>query len=192
MIKINLLPVRLARKKENIRSQLSVYFLSVLFTLLVMTYLVSSFSSHVKSLAEDTRRVQEEISRYNKLVQEMEKEKQQKDLLQKKLGVLDKLQEENTGPVHILDEISKNIPEKRLYLKAVKQDGKTILLEGIAMDNETIASYMRSLAASPYFAGVDLINSAQEMVSGVKLMQFTIAGETRMPQVEHKGGENKT
>ena len=39
MIRINLLPVRAARNKENIRWQISVFFLLIFFALMVMTYL---------------------------------------------------------------------------------------------------------------------------------------------------------
>ncbi|MDD5450496.1 MAG: PilN domain-containing protein [Desulfovibrionales bacterium] len=184
MIKINLLPVRLAKKKENIRKQLSVCLLSVFFIVLAMAYLGISFSYQIKSLTADIGEARNEIGEYNKVVQGLEEQKKQKDLIQKKLDVLGRLQRNKTGPVHMLDEISTNVPEKRLWLKAVKQTENKLLLEGVAMDNGTIALYMKSLAASPYFTNVDLINSAQETVNSVKLMQFSITCEIRGASVE--------
>ncbi|MEW6328039.1 MAG: PilN domain-containing protein [Thermodesulfobacteriota bacterium] len=186
MIKINLLPVRLAKKKENIRKQLSVCLLSVFFIVLVMAYLGISFSYKIKSLTADIGQVRNEIGEYNKVVQGLEEQKKQKDLIQKKLDVLGRLQRNKTGPVHMLDEISTNLPEKRLWLKAIKQTENKLLLEGVALDNATIALYMKSLAASPYFTNVDLINSAQETVSSVKLMQFSITCEIKGLQPENK------
>ncbi len=191
MIKINLLPVRLARKKENIRKQLSVYLLSLLFTILIMTYWCISSSYQIRSLTGEVKEVQGEINKYNKMVQEIEKQRKQKDLIQKKLLVLDQLQRSKTGPVHILDEISINLPEKKVWLKSVKQDGKGLMLEGIALDNETIAIYMKGLAASPYFTSVDLVNSAQETVKGIKLMQFTITCGTEVPQPGSVDGKDR-
>ncbi len=184
MIKINLLPVRLAKKKENIRKQLSVCLLSVFFIVLAMAYLGIFFSYQIKSLTDDIRRVRNDIGTYNKVVQGLEEQKKQKDLIQKKLGVLGRLQKDKTGPVHMLDEISANLPEKRLWLKAIKQNENKLLLEGVAMDNGTIALYMKSLAASPYFTNVDLINSAQETFKDVKLMQFSITCEIRGASVD--------
>ncbi|MFZ5994053.1 MAG: PilN domain-containing protein [Thermodesulfobacteriota bacterium] len=201
MIKINLLPVRLAKKKENIRKQLSVCLLSVFFIVLAMAYLGISFSYQIKSLTDDIGQVRNEIGEYSKVVQGLEEQKKQKDLIQKKLDVLGRLQRNKTGPVHMLDEISTNLPEKRLWLKAVKQTENKLLLEGVAMDNATIALYMKSLAASPYFTNVDLINSAQETVNSVKLMQFSITCEIKgasgdpsiaeQPADPKKKGENK-
>ncbi|MEW5949455.1 MAG: PilN domain-containing protein [Thermodesulfobacteriota bacterium] len=201
MIKINLLPVRLAKKKENIRKQLSVCLLSVFFIVLAMAYLGISFSYQIKSLTDDIGQVRNEIGEYSKVVQGLEEQKKQKDLIQKKLDVLGRLQRNKTGPVHMLDEISTNLPEKRLWLKAVKQTENKLLLEGVAMDNATIALYMKNLAASPYFTNVDLINSAQETVNSVKLMQFSITCEIKgasgdpsiaeQPADPKKKGENK-
>ncbi|MDP3029123.1 MAG: PilN domain-containing protein [Deltaproteobacteria bacterium] len=201
MIKINLLPVRLAKKKENIRKQLSVCLLSVFFIVLAMAYLGISFSYQIKSLTDDIGQVQNEIGTYNKVVQGLEEQKKQKDLIQKKLDVLGRLQRNKTGPVHMLDEISTKLPEKRLWLKAIKQNENKLLLEGVAMDNGTVALYMKSLAASPYFTNVDLINSAQETVKGVKLMQFSITCEIKgisvdpsiaeQPADKKKKGEKK-
>lgn len=185
MIRINLLPVRLARRKENVRRQISIYFLSIIFIALVTVYISMSFSKKIEALNSNIEQVQSEIKGYDKIAREVKEQKKQKDLIQKKLDVLNQLQRNKTGPVHILDEISANLPEKRLWLKAIKQDGKRLLLEGIALDNETIASYMKRLTASPhYFTNVDLVNSEQEMVKGIKLMRFAIVCETKVLSVE--------
>lgn len=194
MIRINLLPVRLARKKENIRKQLSIYLLSVLFVILVVAYLRGSLAQQVKALTSETEQVQNETKKYNQIVRQIEEQKRQRDLLQKKLEVLDQLEKGKAGPVHLLDEICARLPGAKVWLKSLKQDEKRLLLEGIALDNETIAAYMRNLSASPCFASVDLINSAQEMVQGVKLMQFTIACETKAPPgegLENEGSKKK-
>lgn len=193
MIKINLLPIRLAKKKENIRKQLSVCLLSVFFIVLVMAYLGISFSYQIKSLTDDIRQVRNDIGTYNKVVQGLEEQKKQKDLIQKKLDVLVRLQKDKTGPVHMLDEISAKLPERRLWFKAIKQTENKLLMEGVALDNATIALYMKSLAASPYFTNVDLINSAQETFKDVKLMRFSITCEIRglQPENKEKNSEKK-
>jgi type IV pilus assembly protein PilN len=50
VIKINLLPVRAARKKENIRYQVSMYLLCVVFSVCVMGYLTISMGSKTSDL----------------------------------------------------------------------------------------------------------------------------------------------
>ena len=50
MIRINLLPFRAARKKENIRRQVSIFLLSLVFLLIILFYYNSSLSSQIDGL----------------------------------------------------------------------------------------------------------------------------------------------
>lgn len=186
MIRINLLPVRLARKKENAKKQLSVYVLSILFTVLVMSYLGISFSGRVTSLAAELQKVQNDTNKYTKIVRELEQEKKQKEKIQEKLGLIKLLQNAKTGPVHLLDEICANLPAKKLSLNAMKQDDKGLNLKGIALDNETVAQYMKNLSHSPYLTNVELVNSEQLVVNGKKLMQFSVNCQMKAPQTGGK------
>jgi type IV pilus assembly protein PilN len=52
MIRINLLPFRAARKKENIRRQISIYVLSVAFLFIVMIYFFLQLNSTLNGLKD--------------------------------------------------------------------------------------------------------------------------------------------
>ncbi len=191
MIKINLLPVRLARKKENAQRQLSVYVLSVLFLVLVMSYVAISFSDRAKSLSAELDETRTETTKYQKTVQEMDQQKKRKEFIQEKLALINQLQLTKSGPVHILDDISAKLPPRKLWLTTLRQDQKGMFLTGMALDNESIAQYMRNLSTSPYFVAIDLINSAQTIENEKKLMQFAINCQMKAPTTNSEGPGDK-
>lgn len=183
MIRINLLPVRLAKKKENTYRQLSIYILSILFVASVGGYLWFHLSEQAAALAKDLETVRSETSRYNKLVKEMADQKKEKELTQEKLDLINRLKITKTGPIHVLDDICTRLPKSRLWLDTVKQDEKGLFIKGIAIDNITIAEYMKELAGSPYFSNIDLINSEQKVIKDTKLMEFTFVCQTKAPDL---------
>jgi len=59
----------------------------------------------------------------------------------------------------------------------VKKDGSKLGMEGIALDDETIANFMTSLRKSKLFKNVDLVVSEQVEQSKVKLRKFILSCE---------------
>ena len=57
MIRINLLPFRAARKKENIRRQVSYYFGCVMLAVFVMIYAFLQVRGELNSLKEEKQRI---------------------------------------------------------------------------------------------------------------------------------------
>ncbi|HAR33905.1 MAG TPA: pilus assembly protein PilN, partial [Desulfobacter sp.] len=53
MIRINLLPFRLARKKENIRRQVSVFFLSLIFIFLALGWALSMLNNKISLIQNE-------------------------------------------------------------------------------------------------------------------------------------------
>ena len=62
MIRINLLPFRAARKKENIRRQASIFMLSLVFLLIIFFYYNFSLSNKIDSLNTDIKNTKTELA----------------------------------------------------------------------------------------------------------------------------------
>jgi type IV pilus assembly protein PilN len=169
MIRINLLPFRAARKKENIRRQLMVYGLSVVLTFCIMGYTFFYLSSTLSGLKEDQKRIQGELKGYELTIKKIaELEKKIKEI-RAKLEVIRELERNKTGPVHLLDEISIAVPKEKLWLSSLKESKGTLTLTGTAMDNETIALFMTNLEKSEYISGVDLQSAKLRNLPDYKL-----------------------
>lgn len=169
MIRINLLPFRAARKKENIRRQLMIYGLSVVLLLCLMGYASFHLNSTLSGLKEEEKRIQDELKTHDKTIKKIaELEKKIKEI-RTKLEVIRKLERGKTGPVHLLDEIAMAVPKGKLWLSSLKESKGSLTLTGTAMDNETVALFMTNLEKSEYISGVDLQSAKLRTIPEYKL-----------------------
>ena len=97
-------------------------------------------------------------------------------MLQEKLNIINALRKQKLGPAKVLDELSINKPEK-IYFESVKKDGSKLGIEGIALDDETVANFMTNLRKSKMFKNVDLIVSERTEVSKIKVKKFILSCE---------------
>jgi type IV pilus assembly protein PilN len=117
-----------------------------------------------------------EIAYYKSLTTEVTKAKEAQKTLQEKLNIINTLRKEKAGPAKVLDELSIDKPEK-IHLESVKKEGSRLGIEGIALDDETIANFMTNLRKSKLFKNVDLIVSEQVEQSKLKLKKFILSCE---------------
>jgi type IV pilus assembly protein PilN len=90
--------------------------------------------------------------------------------------VINTLRKEKSSPARVLEELSLQKPEK-IQLESLKKEGVKLGIEGIALDDETVANFMTNLRKSKLFKNVDLIVSEQSEQSRIKLKKFTLACE---------------
>jgi type IV pilus assembly protein PilN len=189
MIRINLLPIRAARKKENVRWQVSVFFLMILFGVVVMAYMAVSLSRNISSMntkIEEAGRELKDLEAISKKVTEI-KDKLQK--LQAKMDVIQTLEVNRTRSIRILETLTGLVIADRMWLTNLTETDGTLNMKGMAMDNKTIADFMKALEGSPYFASVNLITSRQveqqkkAQVAGV-FKEFNITCRVQMPKTQ--------
>jgi type IV pilus assembly protein PilN len=161
MIRINLLPVKETERALGRRQQLSLVALGLVTTLLIMVipYLIQG-----RKLATLDARIEtltKEIQAMNLQVREVRDIDRLKKEVQTKLQIIQDLNRKRVGPSRVLDDLSLAAPEN-LWLIDFNEVGSNATFTGLALDNETIAKFMRQLQASPYFYAVDLVETSQQ------------------------------
>ena len=174
MIKINLLLARKEKKKVGLRKEVVVLIASVAILiagLIVVQWRLDKEKEDTLTKISDTKK---EITYYKSLTTEVNKRKEEQKVLQNRLDVINNLRKEKAGAAKVLDELSIDKPEK-LQLESLKKDGSKLGIEGVALDDETIANFMTNLRKSKLFKGVDLIVSEQVEQSKIKLKKFILS-----------------
>jgi len=169
MIRINLLPFREARKKENVRRQISIYVLSVglLLCLMVIGFLrLNSTLNQVK--AKKAEKVKE-LAKYKDTNKRLAEIKKKISEIRTKLEVIRGLDKNKLGPVHILDEVAMAVPRDKLWLRSLAESRGKLTLEGTAMDNEAVALFMNNLEVAQHIKSVDLKRTKLRVVKQYKL-----------------------
>jgi type IV pilus assembly protein PilN len=177
MIKINLLPYRAERKKELIVQQCIIGIVPLVLAVIIVSILWISLSSDITAAEKDIQKVKQEIEQCKIKLKEIDDYKKNKEILTKKMDVINKLQKGKNGPVHLVDELSTCLPGG-LWLTAVKQKGMSLEITGKALDNIAISNYMINLGKSVFFEGVDLkqvkTESQEFSKKGVQIKTFVI------------------
>ncbi|MFH0810676.1 MAG: PilN domain-containing protein [Pseudomonadota bacterium] len=174
MIRINLLPLRAERKKEEAKYAVSVFCLVVLLIVVGLGALHYRSARKVATLKQMVAEKEAKIAHYKALSEEIKILKAQKAALDSKLDFIKTLEMQKTGPVHLLDELASRLPMQRLWLTGLTQTPQTLELNGEALDNEAIADYMRQLDGSDYLTSVDLVSAEQASRNDIKIMKFSI------------------
>jgi Tfp pilus assembly protein PilN len=177
MIKINLLLARKERKKGGIKKEFIVLILSVVVLLAVFVFIQLGLNKRVEDTLAENAKKKDEIAKYRSLTVEVEKKKQEQKMLQNRLDIINSLRKDKAKAAMVLDELSIHKPEK-LQLESLKKEGSKLGIEGLAMDDETIANFMTSLRKSKLFKSVDLIVSQQiEESNKMKMKKFVLSCE---------------
>jgi len=180
MIKFNLFPFRAARIKENIRRQVTIYILSIIFLTLASSYFYLDLNGKVKSLRNKQDVKQKELDSFKDTNVKIAALKKTIADVEVKLKTIQRLEKGKTGPVRLLDDIATSVPEDKLWLTTLKEQKGTLILNGTAMDNETVADFMNRLQNTKSINSVQLVRTRQKKIQGVdlSLKDFSLNSKT--------------
>lgn len=182
MLRINLLPIRQLKKRAAARNQV-VSFITLLTFLLVGLGAVGFLqAAKLKSIESETARLKKETEKYAPILAEMKQLEKTKQGLENKIKIIKKLKRDSSTTVHILDEVASKVDSRRMWLKSLKQQGSSLSLSGVALDNRTIAQFMDNLKGSPYINDTSLSSATLTKVSGRDLKSFSLSCSTMTPK----------
>ena len=108
-----------------------------------------------RRLVSDIARAEAEKERLQAIIKKGEDYKAKKDLLQRKIALVSQLKKNQSGPVHLLDEISKQLPDFR-WLDNMSEAGWQIQIMGKATTYNAVSNFYNNLNGSRYFQNVVL------------------------------------
>ena len=188
MIRINLLAVereRSTRKRIVISPAHRVTIgasLILLATALFVGWWFWSLRQSSHRLDADIARAELETQQLRSVLGQVQKFEARRAQLQQRVTLIEQLRRGQTGPVHVLDEISKAVPE-RLWLVEMSQKGQDITLAGMTTSLTGVSDFVANLESSTWFKKpVDIIDS--EMSSDAKrgdLVKFSVKATINNP-----------
>ncbi len=180
MIRINLLPVRAAQKKEKFRAQMSILVLSLLAISVACGAEYYRTMAKIDAKKNEAASVQTRINQLRKKIGEVSRYKKLQADLKKKLEILQVLKDGRSGPVHLLDELNHSLPDK-VWLTAYAVSGGSVRIAGMAVNENAVANFMEKLEMSPYYGDVELNGISQLVQNKIKLQKFTLTCRAIQP-----------
>lgn len=168
MILINLMPHREAarkRRRENFYTTLGAAAMAggIAAGVIYLWYQTQLSSQHGKNsfLQAENKRLDNQIKDIATLQAEIAS-------LRARQEAVENLQSDRNLPVHLLNELVKQVPEG-VYISSMQQDNRNVTLKGVAQSNERVSELLRNLGNnSPWLAKPELI---EIVASNVALSQ---------------------
>jgi len=183
VIQVNLLPIREARRKADLRQHLLILGGAAAISLVTVTLFHQVLLFDVRDARERVSSLQAQLEQFKPQQAQVEAFKKQKAEIEQKLGVIEDLETSRSGPVHILAELASRTPQ-RLWLTRLSAVDGQIDLEGLSLDNELVAAFLTGLGNSPYFGAVELMETELQTIQELKLNTFSIHARLRNPESE--------
>lgn len=155
MIRINLLPVRAAKKKQAGQQQVLLMGLVILAVFVVMVFWMGALKAERKKLDGNIAKIQAELVKLEQIIGEVNQYSATKAMLESKLKVIEDLKKGRTGPVKVLDELAQKIP-KKVWIQKLEEKDKNLLIIGEAATDEDVAAFMQDMQKSPFFQNLRL------------------------------------
>ena len=155
MAHINLLPWREEKRKEQLRQFLTIMGLSVVLMLVVILAVHLQYGRMISAQEARNSFLKNEITAVEKQIREINTLAKEKKRLLARMEVIQQLQRNRPGIVHLFEEMVKVIPEGA-HIKSLKQIGNNLTINGIARSNARVSAYMSNIDASAW-SDIDLL-----------------------------------
>jgi len=186
MIRINLLPVRAARRREAVQRHLFLFTAGLLLLVGSGLFMYSSEDHRLSDVLRANAVLRGDIEDLKKIIGEVDEYKAEERSLAQKLGIIEDLRAKKTGPVRMLDRVANDIPDK-LWLTELEEQDQKVTLKGVSINNEVIATFMSRLEDSALFAEVYLVSIERESIDELNLKRFTITSKLTVHERPRQG-----
>jgi len=173
MIRVNLLPFKQLQAEVTRRRELiiGVGFLAIAAIMLAGAHFYQSYQ--MSQLETELASLRSELQALNTKIKEVgDLQNKIKDLRGKNKIIAD-LNQKKSGPVQVMENLANATPTS-LWLTDLKESGGSLVLNGLAVDNKTVADFITGLEASKYFNGVELVETTQGTGPTGGLKKFSI------------------
>ena len=162
MILINLLPHREAARKRRRETFYITLAASALFGVLVAGLVYAWYEAQISNQRSRNQFLQTEIKRLEAQIKDVATLQSEIASLRARQQAVEDLQADRNLPVHLLNEISRQLPEG-VFLGSLRQQNLSVTITGTAQSNERVSELLRNFSYnSPWLTKPELV----EIVAG--------------------------
>ncbi|MEO5348334.1 MAG: PilN domain-containing protein [Magnetococcus sp. YQC-3] len=186
MIRINLLPYRPAQRQRRLNTILITWAAMFVVGLLLLFGVDLLILDEIQSLFTTQENNRKMIEALNEQLGEIKDINDRKALAQARLEKIRQLSNEQTITIHLLDELTRLIPEQ-VWLTKMETQKDLLILTGLSTSIAIVADFMRQLETSPYFANIVLSKVAHQeekerKEQKSKIKSFSLSLKFAMPK----------
>ena len=171
MIKINLLGTEAAVDHSG-QLFYAGYAVSLVLFLVACFFLQTSIRGEIDTLTAERQSLDRELTSLKEVTKEVRDLDKKREDLRNKLSEIALLNKNKTGPVRVMDSLNGALPE-RAWLMELSENNGVMKVDGLALDNVTVASFAKQLNTLSYFPKVENLKSESYNWKGASIQKFT-------------------
>jgi len=187
MIRINLLPYRPERRKQQILQHLGWLFGSIALVAALLVFVNMYGNGQLEGLQTEFGQLQAQNNVLKKKIGKIRNLDRLRVDVERKLALVDKLQQGRFESLNTMAELSKVIPEN-VWVTSISDSAGKLKITGLGESNKAVANFMRSLDQSPLFEDISLQVIVRKEADGVPVRSFTMTF-SRLAEVASQGGK---
>ena len=193
MIRINLLTADREKAKKKVPATGLAANKMVIGCSLILVGALAAMGWRYWSVSRDSQQLDAEIAtaqqetvRLHSVIQQVQQFEQRKTQLQQRVVLIEQLRKGQTGPVHMLDQVSRALPPM-LWLTELRQNDKApgeVNIDGRCTTLTGLSDFVANLEASGYFKkSVEIVSTIAETVPQPPgdLIRFSIRAQFQTP-----------
>jgi type IV pilus assembly protein PilN len=159
--------------------------LALVLTVLGVGWRYWAIGQEKAQVAREIDAAKREEARLQEILKQVQEFENRRKLLEARVALIDELRKGQSAPVHMVDQISKALPEMT-WLTTMQQSGYTLTMQGRCLTLTSLSDFIGNLEASRYFIRpVEIIETTTDSdANGPELIVFTIRGTFQMAGVE--------
>ena len=141
-------------------------------------------------LDKEIAAAQQETTRLHSVIEQVQQFEQRKAQLQQRVVLIEQLRKSQTGPVHMLDQISRALPPM-FWLTGLKQVGADVVIDGRCTALTSLSDFVANLERSGYFKkSVEIVSTQTEVIAQPpgELIKFSVKAQFIQPGANAAGG----
>ncbi len=191
MIRINLLPVKQLEAEVSRRRDITVGAVVLGILLLTLGAVHIWQSLHLSGLKTELEQARSELQALNTKIKEIGDLQNKIKEAKGKNNLIDDLKKKKSGPVLVMENLARATPAT-LWLTALTESNGSLTLTGLAVDNKTVADFLKGLEASHHFKNVELVETTEGVgpTAGFKKFAIKTAVLYRAPDARPPDNKN--
>lgn len=201
MIKINLITVRVKRKKRAPANQLFIFAGIFIVEIIALFFWYHQTSKELTYITDKNIELQKKIEELKKVKEEWLAWEEEKKILDRQYQIFESLKNDKIGPLHMfqflsyvltrIEDMPQNIQELkslelagwdirwnplRLWIQKMSEKDGILTIQGTAIDHEDVAEFYKRVETNPYLLNLEpgLQQQREDKELGLKFVDFTM------------------
>jgi type IV pilus assembly protein PilN len=210
MIRVNLLPVKEARRRSAGRIQLLIFAVVLVIECAILVFLHMVQQGKLEEVRGKVATAQKKVDKLESEVEEAKDLEKRKKKLEQKLSVLDDIEKQSIGPVNVLEELlvilsrPENVEQRyaqrkkdwnvewnprHVWIESLNESGGDFEMVGRAVDADDVAEFLHRLETATHFQNVQLDYVRPQDSDAGDVVGFRITGNIQYRKPDEDGDQ---